>query len=149
MTRGAQLAALGLAGVAFVVWKKQSTIGALAAAIGYVESRGNYQAIGPATRDGNRAYGKYQVLDVNIGPWSNAILGRPLTVAEWLADPVAQDAVARAKLAEYWARYGGAADVASVWFSGRPLAQAAASADVTGTTVPAYVQRVLDAMGTA
>lgn len=125
---------------------RTSTVYRIAEAIGFVESRGNYQAVGPATKSGARAYGKYQVMDFNIPVWSEAILGRALTVQEWLADPSSQDAVARAKIAEYYGRYRNVADVASVWFSGRPLARASGSSDVTGTTVPEYVQRVLDAL---
>lgn len=136
--------ALALAGVWLIM--RTSTVYRIAEAIGFVESRGNYQAIGPATKSGNRAYGKYQVMDFNIPTWSEAILGRALTVEQWLADPSAQDSVARAKIAEYYGRYRNVADVASVWFSGRPLSQAGSSADVTGTTVPTYVQRVLDAL---
>lgn len=85
-------------------------------------------------------------MDFNIGPWSLAIIGRRLTPQQWLADPNAQDTVVRAKIAEYLNQWGTAGDVASVWFSGRPLQQAGNAADVTGTTVPAYVKKVLDRM---
>lgn len=119
------------------------SIDALAEAIGYVESRGNYQAIGPVTQDGHRAYGKYQVLDSNIGPWTTRALGIALTPAEFLADPSAQDMTARDSIGRALAQYGNPADVASVWFSGLPLTTAGNSQDVTGTTVPQYVQAVL------
>lgn len=119
------------------------SIDALAEAIGYVESRGNYGALGPLTDDNHRAYGKYQILDSNIGPWTRRDLGRTLTPAAFLADPDAQDRTARAEIRRLLTTYGSAADVASVWFSGRPLAQAGNAADVTGTTVPQYVSAVL------
>lgn len=130
----------------FVALQRKATVHIIAEAIGWVESRGNYGAVGPATRSGNRAYGKYQVMDFNIPVWSQAIIGRKLTPQQWLADSGAQDAVVRAKIAEYLNQWGNAADVASVWFSGRPLTQAGNAADITGTTVPTYVQKVLDRM---
>lgn len=131
--------------VAGVLWLlfRRPLVDALAEAIAYVESRGNYQAVGPLTKAGARAYGKYQVMDFNIGPWTLAALGRVLTPAQWLADPNAQDVTARHRLGELLATYGNPADVASVWFSGRPLSRAGNAADVTGTTVPAYVDAVL------
>lgn len=119
------------------------SIDALAEAIGYVESRGNYQAIGPVTQDGHRAYGKYQVLDSNIGAWTTRALGIALTPAEFLADHDAQDITARDTIGRVLAQYGNPADVASVWFSGLPLGSTGAQQDVTGTTVPQYVQAVL------
>lgn len=132
----------------FVLWRNRQTIAgvsidALAEAIGYVESRGNYSAVGPLTDDGHRAYGKYQILDSNIGIWTYRALGRALTPAAFLNDTGAQDATARAEIARQLQQFGNAADVASVWFSGQPLAAAGDSRDVTGVTVPEYVHAVL------
>ena len=63
-------------------------------AIGSIESGNNYSQVGPsADKDGHRAYGRYQVMDYNIGPWTERALGRRLTPREFLADPRAQDAV--------------------------------------------------------
>jgi len=45
-----------------------------AEAIGQFESGGNYNAIGPATSKGNKAYGKYQVMDFNIPNWSKEVI---------------------------------------------------------------------------
>lgn len=146
MTPGKKLALFALGAMGFMALQKRATIYAIAEAIGYVESRGNYKALGPHTANGDRAYGKYQVMGNNIPAWSLEVLGRALTPAEWLADGTAQDQVARAKIAQFFGQYGNASDVASVWFSGRPLARAGNSHDVTGTTVPGYVQQVLDAM---
>lgn len=127
-----------------LLWTTRNRVDALMQAIGFVESGGNYAAVGPPVNaGGSRAYGKYQVMDFNIGPWSQRALGRALTPAAFLADPAAQDATARAEIARLLGVYGNPADVASVWFSGRPLLQAGNAADVTGTTVPAYVQAVL------
>lgn len=159
MTRQ-QLAGVVVLGVlAWFVWRNRATVAtvttstafglgadALAEAIGFVESGGDYRAVGPATSTGHRAYGKYQVMDFNIGPWTAAYLGRQLTVAQWLDDPGSQDATVRLKIADYMKRYPSPADVASLWFSGRPASAAGSSSDVTGTTVPEYISRVLAAL---
>jgi hypothetical protein len=51
--------------------------GNYADAIASIESAGSgdYSAIGPDTGKG-RAYGRYQVMDFNIGPWTEKHLGR-------------------------------------------------------------------------
>ena len=138
--------AIGVGAVGVLLLIRATTVSRIADAIGFVESGGRYDAVGPTTKSGNRAYGKYQVMDFNIPTWTADVLGRSLTPGEWLADHAAQDTVARAKIAEYFGSYPNAADVASLWFSGRPLAQASGSSDVTGTSVPEYVRRVLDAL---
>ena len=70
---------------------------AWAKAIANIESRGSggYSAIGPKTKKGNRAYGKYQVMDFNIPSWTKKHLGKSFTPAQFLASPQAQDAVFR------------------------------------------------------
>lgn len=88
-----------------------------------VESGGNYHALGPVTRNGDRAYGKYQVMGRNVPAWTREILGRAMTPEEFLADRDAQEAVFRAKMEEYYRRYGNWEDAASMWFTGRPYAQ--------------------------
>lgn len=115
-------------------------------AIATQESGQRYNAIGPATSKGNRAYGKYQVMDFNIPSWTKAALGRSLTTQEFLNSPEAQEAVADYKFNEYFKKYGNWEDVASVWFSGRPVSQAGNSSDVTGTTVPNYVRNIISMM---
>ena len=114
----------------------------VASAIGQFESGGNYKAIGPDTGNGNRAYGKYQVMASNIPQWTKEALGKSLTPQQFLADPKAQDAVAHYKMGKLLTQYGNVEDVASVWFSGRPLSKAGNAKDVIGTTVPNYAKRV-------
>lgn len=101
---------------------------------------GDYLAVGPATSTGAKAYGRYQVMDYNIPVWTKEVLGKALTVDQFLANPQAQDAVAKAKLQEAFDTYGTWEDSASVWFSGKPLANNVAQ-DVTGTTVPDYLKK--------
>jgi hypothetical protein len=115
----------------------------LAKAIGQFESGGRYNAIGKDTGSGNRAYGRYQVMASNIPSWTREALGKSITKEQFLNDPQAQDQVAEYKMSQLLAKYGTAEDVASAWFSGRPLAKAGNAKDVLGTTVPKYVKNVM------
>lgn len=112
-------------------------------AIKSIESSGNYQAQGPVTASGDRAYGAYQVMGANIGPWTEKHLGKRMTPQEFLADPSAQDTVFDAEFGSYVSKHGNAQDAASMWFSGRPLAKAGNASDGM-TTVPQYVQKFND-----
>ncbi len=106
-----------------------------------------YAVVGPKTRTGDQAYGKYQVMGRNIPTWTTTILGRQMTPQEFLADPDAQERVFEAKFGEYVNRFGNPEDAASAWFSGRPRARAGNAADVLGTTVPSYVEKFRTALG--
>lgn len=110
-------------------------------AIANIESGGDYGALGPTTKSGDRAYGKYQVMGENIPSWTKQALGKSLTPQEFLASPEAQEKVFEDQFAKNTAKYGSAQDAASVWFSGKPLAKAGQRADILGTTVPSYVNK--------
>lgn len=113
-------------------------------ALGQIESSGNYQAVGPVVAKGaykgDRAYGKYQVMGKNIPQWSKEVLGREITIDEFLSNTRYQDMIAGAKMANSFAKYGSWEDAASVWFSGRPLAKAGNASDGYNT-VPEYVSK--------
>ena len=47
-----------------------------AKAIASVESGGRYNLVGPATRSGDRALGKYQVMAANVPEWTKEALGK-------------------------------------------------------------------------
>lgn len=101
-----------------------SDVSAYLPAIAKIESGGQkdpYRAIGPETRTGDRAYGKYQVMGNNIPSWTKEILGREMTAQEFLADGNAQEAVAAGKFGQYLKKTGSPQDAASMWFTGRPL----------------------------
>lgn len=117
-------------------------------AIASIESAGSggYGAVGPNTGKG-RAYGRYQVMDFNIGPWTKEVLGRPLTPEEFLADQRAQDAVFDAKFGQSVKKYGNPEDAASIWFTGRPASQGGNAQDVLGTTGNQYVSKFRQALG--
>lgn len=110
-------------------------------AIKSVESSGgNYGAIGPVTRSGDRAYGAYQVMGNNIPDWTEKHYGRRMTPADFLKNREAQDAVFNGEFGSYVNKYGNPQDAASVWFSGRPMAKAG-NADDGYITTPEYVNR--------
>lgn len=114
------------------------------AAIGQYESGGNYKALGPKTRSGDRAYGKYQVMGANIPSWTKAALGRSLTPQQFLNDPKAQDAVAKYKMGQYLAQYGTVENVAIAWFAGPGAVgkNNTGKKDIIGTSVPKYVTNI-------
>lgn len=113
------------------------------AGISKVESGGNYSALGPETKKGDRAYGKYQVMGANIPAWTKQALGQSLTPEQFLKSPEAQEAVFEDQFRRNVAKYGTVQDAASVWFSGRPMAKAGNARDVLGTTVPDYVNKFM------
>ena len=114
--------------------------------IGQKESGGRYNAIGPKTKYG-RAYGKYQVLETNIPGWTKEFLGKSMTPQEFLEDHEAQEKVAKGKMAQYYAAYGNTGDVASMWFSGKPLSKVSKDASDGYTTVGGYVGDVTKGLG--
>lgn len=117
-----------------------------AKAIAGVESAGQpnngYGALGPvAGPNGDRAYGRYQVMGSNIGPWTKEILGQEMTPEQFLANPQAQEAVFKGKFGQYLQKTGNPQDAASMWFTGKPLNQAGNVHDVIGTTPQGYVAK--------
>jgi hypothetical protein len=77
----------------------------------------------------------------NLPEWSKEALGREVTSDEFLANPEIQDAITRHQMQKNLEKYGNPDDVASVWFTGRPVDQAQGAKDVTGTDVNEYVRR--------
>jgi len=118
-------------------------------AIASIESAGSgdYSALGPITAKGNRAYGRYQVMDFNIGPWTEKYLGRRLTPEEFLASKEAQDAVFAGEFGGNVEKYGNPQDAASVWFTGKPVAAGGNRKDILGTTGSGYVNKFNEALG--
>jgi hypothetical protein len=114
-------------------------------------TKGSYTAQGPVVTnggayDGDRAYGRYQVMGRNIPSWTKEILGTEMSPQEFLASPEAQDAVFKGKFMQ---KTSNPNDAASMWFTGRPLAQAQAAGarDQLGTTAPAYVANFQRGLG--
>lgn len=119
--------------------------------LSHVESGGRYDALGKVSpTTGDRAYGKYQAMGQYIPGWTKQYLGRELTPEQYLADPKAQEDMMRARATELYNKYGNADDVASVHFTGRPVAKAGLDvADYTGTTNEAYLNKFREGMGQA
>lgn len=123
----------------------------LRAGIGRMESGNNYTALGPEVkrkRGSDRAYGKYQVMGENIPSWTEQALGRPLTAFEFLHSPEAQERVFEQQMTNNLLKYRSAKDAASVWFSGRPYAEAQqAGARDINMPVSQYVNSVMGVRG--
>lgn len=104
-----------------------------------------YTAEGPVVTSGmyagDKAYGKYQVMGKNIPEWTKQAFGKAMTIQEFLASPEKQDALIKYRAEKDYAKYGNWDDVASVWFSGKPVANNNSS-DSLGTTVPAYLDKM-------
>jgi hypothetical protein len=97
-------------------------------------------------KTGDRAYGKYQVMGANIGPWTQEILGRSMTPEEFLASPEAQDAVYRGKFGQYTQKYG-PVGAAKAWFAGERGMNNPNAIDPLGTTVVSYADNFQRRLG--
>lgn len=121
-------------------------ISAYAAAIKSIESSGNYRALGPITASGDRAYGGYQVMGANVGPWTRQALGYSLTPAQFLENSSAQDAVFQKVFGGYASKYG-ASGAAQAWFGGPgSVGRCGNVADQLGTTGTQYVDKFNSAL---
>jgi hypothetical protein len=119
---------------------------AWANAISSIESGGRYDALGPVTRNGDRAFGRYQIMGANIGPWTKEALGQALTPQQFLASPKAQDAVFRAKFGQYAQKYG-PEGAARAWFAGEGGMNNPNAKDTLGTSVSGYASKFSKALG--
>ena len=117
------------------------------AAIASIESGGNYSAIGPVTKTGDQAFGKYQVMGNNVPEWTQQALGHSMTPQEFLHNPDAQEKVFEYKFGSFIKAGYSPGDAASIWFTGKPAAEGASRQDVTGTTGAQYVQKFNSAVG--
>lgn len=119
-----------------------------AAATASLESGGQvnpYASVGPMTRTGDHAYGKYQVMGSNIPQWTKDVLGIPLTPQEFLQNPGAQEAVYRTKFGQLVQKYG-PEGAAKAWFAGEGGMNNPQAADVNGMTVGEYGQNFTRAL---
>lgn len=110
-------------------------------AIAEQESNGRYNAVGVWV-NGNRAYGKYQIMDFNIPSWTKQYYGKTLTPQQFLNNPAAQEAVARGKLKSYYNKYG-ARGAASAWYSGNPNLHMSTKSQPGGPSIKGYVDSVI------
>lgn len=119
-----------------------------AGAISSIESSGNYREVGPVTRTGDRALGRYQIMSQNIRPWSREILGREVTPQEFMANPKLQDQLFEGKFGQYVQKYG-PEGASRAWFAGEEGMNHPNRRDVLGTSVADYSRKFTRAMGFA
>jgi len=117
-------------------------------AIAGIESGGAYDKLGPQTKTGDRAYGKYQVMGANVPEWTTQVLGKPMTPEQFVANPDAQEAVFKAKFGDYVQKFG-PEGAAKAWFAGEKGMNNPNARDVLGTTVAGYGQKFTQALGAA
>lgn len=110
-------------------------------AIAEQESGGNYKAKGVWV-NGDRAYGKYQIMGKNLPSWTRKHYGKSLTPDQFLSNPKAQEAVARGVLQSYWNKYG-ARGAASAWYSGNANLHMSTKSQPGGPSIKGYVDQVL------
>ncbi|MBS1725026.1 MAG: hypothetical protein JSS66_18965 [Armatimonadetes bacterium] len=111
-------------------------------AIASIESRGSgdYTALGPLTKTGDRAYGRYGIMGNNIPQWTQAALGRSLTPEQFIADQAAQDATFKHRFGQYVAKYG-PEGAARAWFAGEGGMNNPNARDILGTSVADYSRK--------
>lgn len=113
---------------------------AAAKAIRTIESgsaAGNYSAIGPATRTGDRALGAYQMMGANLPQWSREAIGREVGKTEFLKSVELQDKIFEHRFGGYMAKYG-PEGASRAWFAGEGGMKNLAAKDVVGTSVLGY-----------
>lgn len=116
------------------------------AAISGIESGGRYDALGPVTKTGDRAYGRRQVMGANIGPWTEKYYGEKLSPEQFLNNPAAQDAVFQGEFGRLVEKYG-PEGAAKAWFAGEKGMNNPNAKDILGTTVEAYGQKFMQGLG--
>lgn len=115
-------------------------------AIAAMESSNNYSKVGPTTRTGDRAYGKYQVMGANVPEWTQAYYGKMLTVPEFMENKEAQEAVFKGRFGTYVDKYG-PSGAARAWFAGERGMHDPNRRDILGTSVAGYERKFNNAIG--
>jgi len=111
-----------------------------------IESGGRYDALGPITKSGDRAYGVGQVMGANIGPWTEQYYGKRLTPQEYLGNKDAQDAVINGEFGRLVSKYG-PEGAAKAWFAGEKGMNNPNAKDVLGTSVADYGRKFMANLG--
>jgi hypothetical protein len=105
--------------------------------IGEMESSNRYDKLGPVTKSGDQAYGRYGVMGSNIAPWSKDAMGYSVTKQEFLNNPAIQDRVFDHRFGNYVTKYG-PEGAAKAWFAGERGMLNPNAKDVLGTSVAGY-----------
>lgn len=120
--------------------KDNSYLGKVMNALAGQESGGDYSVVNSIG-----ARGKYQVMTANVGTWSQQILGRRITPAEFSASPDLQERIVRGIFGGYVSKYGLRGALAA-WYSGKPGRESDYSSVRGGPSVGAYVDQVIARM---
>lgn len=99
-------------------------------------SGGNYSALGPITKSGDRAYGAYQMMGANVPSWSEKWLGERMTGSQILGNKDAQDKIFAGQFGSMEDKWG-ASGAANAWFTGSPTGS---GSDILGTDSHGYVK---------
>lgn len=111
-----------------------------------IESSGRYDALGPRTKTGDQALGKYQIMGANLPEWSRAALGREVSRDEFIKSPQLQDAIFDHRFGQYVNKYG-PSGAAKAWFAGEGGMNNPNARDSLGTSVADYERKFNTAMG--
>lgn len=117
-----------------------SYLGKVMNALAGQESGGDYSVVNSIG-----ARGKYQVMTANVGTWSQQVLGRRITPAEFSASPDLQERIVRGIFGGYVSKYGLRGALAA-WYSDKPGRQNDYSHVKGGPSVGAYVDQVIARM---
>jgi hypothetical protein len=115
-------------------------------AIARIESGGNYGAVGPRTKSGDRAFGRYQMMGNNIPAWSKQVLGRSVSIDEFMKDPKLQDQIFDGIFGGYVNKYG-LENAAQAWFGGPGSIGKGGRKDQLGTSVNSYGKQFMANLG--
>lgn len=115
-------------------------------AISNIESGGKYDLLGPTTKTGDQAIGKYQVMASNVPEWTRAALGTSMTPDQFRSSPAAQDAVFKDRFGQYVQKYG-PEGAAKAWFAGEGGMNNPNATDQLGTSVAEYGRRFQAGLG--
>lgn len=100
-----------------------------------------YAALGPMTKSGDRAYGKYQIMGANIPSWSKEAGLGPMTAEEFLANKEAQEKITQHRFGQYLEKSNAPEEAAAMWFGGPGYKKHMGARDVLGTSIPEYQAR--------
>lgn len=103
----------GYSGTNYASTGGNTSLDSLMAAIRSKESSGRYGVVNPDSG----AAGAYQMMPGNVTNWSRSVLGRSVSMNEFLKSPQIQDQIARYQLGQYLKKYG-AAGAAVAWYGG-------------------------------
>lgn len=100
-------------------------------------SKTPYKLLGKPGKNGDRAYGKYQIMCSNIPKWTKQATGKSYTCQQFLHNPLLQETTATYFISYLIDKYG-PAGAARAWFAGEGGMNKLYRKDGYGTTVKVY-----------